>query len=113
MVVKSWFLKKNLGSEKAYSCKIGDLSIEKETEKAVFIKCSSEFGEFAFWCPKSCVELNKTYDDLYEEQAVAYENGKQRWQKAYDFAIQNGLKIRNNLKLNTILAKIKEAGLDY
>lgn len=55
MSIKTWFLEKNFSQNERYLIATGELTIVKETEKAYNFKCESDYGEFTFWCPKSCV----------------------------------------------------------
>lgn len=53
--ISSWFLINNLTQNQRCAYESGEKQIERETEKAVLIKVSSDFGSFKFWCPKSVV----------------------------------------------------------
>lgn len=110
--IPDWFLIKNLTQNERYAYAVGEKSIERETEKAVLIKVDSEWGTFKFWCPKSIV--NGTYVDKFaEERQTKFEEGSKRYEEALNFAKENGLKVRNKMKLKTILNMIKNAGLVF
>ncbi|MDR1853469.1 MAG: hypothetical protein LBR05_00990 [Azoarcus sp.] len=62
ITIKDWFLSKKLREMtegEAYAVRLAvagqELSIKKETEKAVLIRAASDFGAVTFWCPKSCI----------------------------------------------------------
>ena len=51
--VPNWVLDNTLNKAQKYAYEMGDKKILRETEKAVLIKVTSDFGSFSFWCPKS------------------------------------------------------------
>lgn len=53
--IKSWFLNKNFNENERYLIAISSKEITRETEKAVMVKCTNEFGVKSFWIPKSCL----------------------------------------------------------
>ena len=66
LTIKEWWIKKNYNQQEAYLINSADLEVLKETEKAVQIKASSDYGTLTFWCPKSCIEeleAEKKYED--------------------------------------------------
>ncbi len=111
--VKNWFINKNFNSQEAYiinlACNSKEFIILKETEKAVFIQFNSDFGSLKSWFPKSTL---KTEEDVKEEEK-SFLKGINRYQKALEFAKANNLKVRNKMKLATILEKINQAGLKF
>ena len=115
--VKEWFLRKNLTSEQMYAYRVGDGAyISKETEKAVLIKNDTDFGTVSFWCPKSCL---MTKEDVEKEEErreklnKACESGLAYNEKLVAFAKEHGVKgIRIGLRTQTLIDKIKKAGLE-
>lgn len=106
IVIKSWFLAKNFTEGERYTISVSDLSIEKETEKAVFIKADSDFGFIKFWAPKSVLTT-------YEEQAQVIENKINRYEALINWCKDNNVKgVRNKMRVETIKAKIEKAGLE-
>jgi len=67
--VQEWIVNKNLDSNEIYAVKSINFegTIEKETEKAVYVKFNTNFGNITMWCPKSCVE---------KIEEIKKENGK-------------------------------------
>lgn len=112
MSIKSWFLSKNFNQNEQYiiKCAIigGELSIERETEKAILFKANSDWGTLKFWCPKSClIEASEI-----EEIAPASSKGLEYNALLVEYGKQNKIKgIRKGLKTSTLLKKIREAGL--
>ena len=57
MTVKKWFLEKAFTQNERYAIDTTEqVSIVRETEKAVLIKWVTDFGTIQRWVPKSCVE---------------------------------------------------------
>lgn len=71
---------------------------------------------FTRYVPKSVVKTVAQYErDRAAEQKrmdKAYETGKQKYEKLLNFA-KGKVKVRNRMKKDTIIAKLKEAGYDY
>lgn len=71
---------------------------------------------FTRYVPKSVVKTVAQYNkDRAEEQKrmdKAYETGKQKYEKLLNFA-KGKIQVRKNMRKDTILAKLKEAGYDY
>lgn len=95
-----------------------DLRIIGETEKAV--KFMARYGyepdlekTIFFWVPKSAIisneEATKILADKIEKQQARFD----RYAKILEFAKSNGVKgVRNKMRLNSILIKIEDAGLE-
>jgi len=113
--VKQWFIDKNFTPEKRYAASVSDLTIIKETEKAVFIEFASDFGKFNKWVPKSCLMTPEEIEIERQkeiERAKRFEEGKRKYNELIKFAKNNGVKhVRVGLRKETIINKIKEAGL--
>lgn len=59
VIVKSWFLNKNYSQNERYAISTANRTfIEKETEKAVFVKFDTDNGIIKGWLPKSVVTIN-------------------------------------------------------
>ena len=56
MTVKSWFLNKNFPANERIAIAGVEPTVEKETEKAVFLCWATEYGKISKWVPKSCTE---------------------------------------------------------
>lgn len=114
--VKQWFIDKNFTPEERYAADVSDLTIIKETEKAVLIKFVSDFGTFTKWIPKSCLMTEEDYriEREKEEKRIArFEEGKRKYNELIKFAKNNGVKyVGVGLRKETIINKIKEAGLE-
>lgn len=104
--IKSWFLNKNFDSNERYAISVSELGIAKETEKAVFIKATSDYGVIKFWCPKSCLTT-------HEEEAKVIENKINRYETLINWCKANNVKgVRFKMRVETIKAKIEAAGLE-
>lgn len=113
MKIKAWFINKNFTQnermviETAQAC--DEITIERETEKALFLRAESDWGTLKFWCPKSC---------LMSEEEIAAESQKKNAGLNYNeslvkFAKENGVKgVRTGMKTATLIQKITEAGLE-
>lgn len=114
--VKQWFIDKNFTPEERYAESVSDKEIVRETEKAVLIKFVSDFGTFTKWIPKSCLMTEEDYriEREKEEKRIArFEEGKIKYEKLVEFAKENKVKgIRIGLRKQTIINKIKDAGLE-
>ena len=113
IVIKSWFLAKNFTEGERYAISVSDLAIEKETEKAVFIRATSDYGFIKFWCPKSCITTIEEKIALLEEENRKYEEKIHKYGKLIIWCKENNVKgVRNKMRVETIKAKIKKAGLE-
>ena len=114
--VKQWFIDKNFTPEERYAESVSDKEIVRETEKAVLIRFVSDFGAFTKWIPKSCLMTEEDYriEREKEEKRIArFEEGKRKYNELIKFAKNNGVKyVRVGLRKETIINKIKEAGLE-
>lgn len=107
MKIKTWFLSKNFTSNERMIIEMAifsdDVEILKETEKAVFVQFTSDYGAIKTWMPKSCM-LND--DEPCATTGLDYNI------MLVNFAKSNGIKgIRTGLKTETLINKIRRAGL--
>lgn len=81
------------------------------------------------WLPKSKIKIENNFiidieDWLAKEKGLLtdriikaaqerFRNGVERYEKILNFAKNNGLKVRNKMKLKTILKIIRDAGLNF
>ena len=113
LAIKKWFLDKNFNEGESYSIKHSDISIERETEKACYCKCVSEFGTIFTWIPKSCLTTKEEMMAEYDEAYTRFEAGEKRYYALLKFAKENHVKgVRKGLRKETIIAKIVAAGLE-
>lgn len=99
--IKDWFLNKNFTSNESYAISVSELSIERETEKAYYLKALSDFGTLKFWCPKSCI---------YEwEPAQAFEIGETVCTKAFGEAIVCEI----NEQMNAVSVKLENGEIKH
>lgn len=57
MSIKKWFAEKNFSKNELYAISTADEPVVKrETEKAVLIAWTTDFGKIEKWIPKSCIE---------------------------------------------------------
>lgn len=115
--IKNWFVKK---IEVPYGFHLVNyiMQTEKETEKALYVAMEivSNDGEceriFRTWVPKACVQTEEEYQAEVEAEIARFEAGKDRYNRLVEWAKMHGVKgIRVGLRKDTILAKIKDAGL--
>ena len=97
-----------------------DFEISRETEKAVLIKTTAytrdyeDDFEYEVWIPKSCFESRSEYYEKIRKYDEALAKGAERYEKLLTFAKDNGVKgVRKFMRAETILNKIKDAGLVY
>lgn len=61
MKIKEWFLNsESFTQNERFLASCGEISIQKETEKAVLLKITSDYGFITKWCPKSAIDDTKT-----------------------------------------------------
>ena len=127
--IKDWFMKKiKEQNADAFRCgELEDYSVVSETDKAYKFKLyfESHDGEYSFsrtvWVPKSCtfeVESVRQYEEesferWLAERENAMQKGLEKYMRLYNFAIENGLKIRKRTKTKNILNALAEAGITY
>ena len=56
LTIKSWFLNKNFDTNERIAIASVEPTVEKETEKAVFLCWNTDYGKIKKWVPKSCTE---------------------------------------------------------
>lgn len=56
LTVKNWFLNKNFDANERIAIANIEPTVEKETEKAVFLCWNTSYGKIKKWIPKSCTE---------------------------------------------------------
>lgn len=123
IAVKEWFLNKAMAESKpAYAmAPFGNsFDIVRETEKAYLLSYETETidGErditVSFWCPKSCTMTEEEAAAEGKAKAQRFMEGKERYAKLIEYAKANGIKgIRTGMRKETVLAKIRTAGLNY
>ena len=110
--IKDWFAEKNFTQSERYIIKLaiagGDLHVIDQTEKALKFTAESDYGDFTFWCPKSCL---MTKEDI-ENKTRALKKGLAYNLQLLEIAKENGLKVRKGMKTLTLIKKLKEAGID-
>ena len=117
--IKDWFLDKiDLPS---YAMKpTGKVEILEERGKAYKVSIDTETldGErdlyYTRFVPKSVVETESQRKSAEAESYKRYKTGQQKYEKMVSFAKEHGVKgVRTGLRKETILKKIRNAGLDY
>lgn len=78
MTVKSWFLNKNFSANERIAIAGVEPTVEKETEKAVFLCWKTEYGNIKKWVPKSCTEEKtvKVESDMTEIKTATTKDGR-------------------------------------
>ena len=116
--VKDWFRDKI--DLPAYALPPKKVTIIEERGKAykVFVDTETRDGErsvhFERYVPKSVVETDKQHRAAEKAADKRYETGVQKYAKMIEFAKSHGVKgVREGLRKDTILKKLKAAGYDY
>lgn len=109
--IPTWILNEN-GVNLNY---FDDAAIEKETEKALYIVASSDFGKKKFWIAKSVLDPNSEYSKREAEevqQKIEYfKTCANKYEQLVSWAKEKGIAVRIKMKKATIIEKIAEAGL--
>lgn len=129
MYIKDWFVDKINSEFGGYLDENFVGSPLKETEKAELHLLTIELTNnitrnVQKWIPKSVLISKEQYEEDKKLQAIKdeerhqnyirkVEEGQARHDKAYNFAKENGLKVRINFRTETILEKIQQAGLQF
>lgn len=120
MVIKDWFFRKmdaigNFTPTKYFM----DSQIIRVTEKAMLVMLEYDCHgiaekHFEIWIPKSVVLTEDEYKAETEVEKDKYLSGSESYAELVAWAKANGVKgVRNKMRRETIMAKIKEAGLTY
>lgn len=110
--IPEWIINKSLDSNQIYAIRAEGESADliRETEKAVLVSWWTEFGTVQMWCPKSVL----TDEDEEQEKAEAYwtnfENKMNKYEHLVEVAKELNCGVRKNMKVVTIVDKVKEAG---
>lgn len=67
MEIKQWFLEKNFTESERYAISVGTISQISETEKAVKVEISSNFGKMIRWIPKSVIIMGSQKKEVKVE----------------------------------------------
>lgn len=120
LVIKYWFFRemeaKGNFSPLQY---FEETQIIRVTEKAMLVMLEYDCHgiaekHFETWIPKSCVLTEEEYKAEGVAEKDRYIAGCQSYGELVAWAKANGVKgVRNKMRRETIMAKIKEAGLTY
>lgn len=110
--IPEWIINKNLDDNQIYAIRAEgeDASLVRETEKAILVEWSTEFGKVSMWCPKSVL---KSKDEVVAEakaQQERYNNACEQYNKLVEAAKSLGVKVRKGMCRITIYSKVNEAG---
>lgn len=108
--IKEWFLTKNFNENERYAISVSEISVKKESEKAVYVYFTSDYGTIKSWIPKSCLA---TKEEIEAERKLAEERDKAiiKYHDLLMWASKQGLKVGNMPKKVNLLKKIEKAGL--
>lgn len=113
MRIKEWFLSKNFNDNERYVISVSDITIEKESEKAVYIKFESNFGIIKRWIPKSCIMTDEEVKEELRIKTERFNNYQNRYSSLIELGKSNGVKgLRKGLKIATIIEKIRFTGIE-
>ncbi len=104
MTIKSWFLNKEFSVNERIAITGVEPTIEKETEKAVFLKWNTEYGILKKWIPKSCVEATAVANPVVQ---AMFDNLKNQTNDLYN-TMSKGAKVKKcgGRKVFTIVSDI-------
>lgn len=113
-VLPRWFINKNLSQSQAYAVSVeGCGKAVKETEKAIDIEFTTDYGKVWLWCPKSIL---KTIDEVADELIAATKKFNDKMSKRTELIEKMralGVKgISNHQRTETIFSKAKSQGID-
>lgn len=116
-MIKEWFLEKNFTSNERYVIELAEMNDEliaiKESDKAVYFKAVSDFGELKFWCPKSCIYTEEEAIEEMQKKSSALKRGLSYNETLLALAKENGIKgVRKGMKTATLIKKLTSAGID-
>jgi hypothetical protein len=120
LVIKDWYSSKmeamgNFTPTKYFT----DSQIIRVTEKAMLVMLEYDCHgiaekHFETWIPKACVLTEDEYKAEVATEKDRYAAGYLPYAELVEWAKANGVKgVRNKMRRETIMAKIKEAGLTY
>lgn len=112
--IPEWIIEKNLDENQIYAVRAEseDAELVRETEKAILVEWSTEFGKVSMWCPKSVL---KSKDEVVAEakaQQERYNNACEQYAKLVETAKSLGVKVRKGMYKITIWDKAIKAGKD-
>ena len=112
--VKSWFINNNMSDSERYcinECN-ASFTIERETEKAYRGFFDTNYGKIYAWVPKSvCMTEEEAIEEGNKINAWLQEK-EDRYNRIVAWCKEQGLRVRNMMKLDTIKRIVKEAGLE-
>lgn len=110
--IPQWIINENLTSNQIYAIRAEGESADlvRETEKAVLVSWWTEFGKVQMWCPMSVL----TDEDEEQKKAEAYwtnfEDRMNKYEHLVEVAKTLDCGVRKNMKVITIVDKVREAG---
>ena len=113
-ILPKWFISKNLSQNQAYAVSVeGYGKAVKETEKAIDIEFTTDYGKVWLWCPKSIL---KTIDEVADELIEGAKKFNDKMNKRAELIERMralGVKnISNHQRTETIFSKAKKQGVD-
>ncbi len=113
-ILPKWFINKNLSQNQAYAVVVeGCGKAVKETEKAIDIEFTTDYGKVWLWCPKAVLKtIDKVADELIES-AKKFNDKMNNRSELIERMRALGVKgISNHQRTETIFSKAKEQGVD-
>ena len=113
-ILPRWFINKNLSQNQAYAVSVeGCGKAVKETEKAIDIEFTTDYGKVWLWCPKSIL---KTIEEVADELIVSAKKFNDKMNRRAELIEKMralGVKsISNHQRTETIFSKAKSQGVD-
>lgn len=107
--IPGWVVIDKLNSQEQYGYSVADsVGIKRETEKAILVSASTEWGRIEFWCPKSVLLTPEHYEKQNTRAMVnaAYTN------YLLATAKEHGVKLGNTRSWEKVTAKLGKNGID-
>lgn len=113
-ILPRWFINKNLSQNQAYAVSVeGCGRAVKETEKAVDIEFTTDYGKVWLWCPKSILKTIEEVADELIDSAKKFDEKMRKRAELIERMRALGVKgISNRQRTKTIFSKAKSQGVD-
>lgn len=110
--VPSWIIRKNLSQPKASAWDRSCERVVRETEKAVLVVSTTDYGWIDLWVPKSVLV---SHEELEKQEAAEVAHRQNNWKYTNylkQLAADNNVKIGNMSSWEKIIAKLQSKGVE-
>ena len=113
-ILPKWFINKNLSQSQAYAVNVeGCGKAVKETDKAIDIEFTTDYGKVWFWCPKSILKTTEEVADELIASAKKFNDKINNRAELIEKMRVLGVKgISNRQRTETIFDKAKKQNID-